>query len=536
MAKPSPLDRVRRDAPLGGSPFPPIADYAFLSDCETTALVAPSGNVEWMCLPRMDSPSVFGAILDRDAGGFRLGPPTSRSRPAGATCPARWCSRRAGGRATRLAHRARRAADRPVAPRGRALAHPPARAHRLRRRARPAAHRPLRQRRGAGRRSTASRCSTTAAAAAVGVHGRRLPRGGRAAPRASTSQLRLTTDLRLGFEGPRARARTLMQRGRHARSARCRGASTRRRTTYDEAYRRLVLHRAPLAASGSTTATSPTTRGARYLQRCALTLKGLTYAPTGAMVAAATTSLPETPGGERNWDYRYTWIRDSTFMLWGLYTLGFDWEAQRLLLLHRRRRRGGEDELQIMYGIDGERELDEQHARPPRPATRARARCASATAPATSASTTCGARVLDSIYLHTKSRDQPRRAHVADARARRSSARSSTGASPTAASGRCAASRSTSPPRSSCAGSRSTAARASRGCASDREQAERWQAAADEIHADICANARRRARRLRPALRHRRARRVAAADAARALPAAGRRAHPRRPCSRSPTS
>ena len=56
------------------SAFPPIADYAFLSDCEVTALVAPSGNVEWMCLPRMDSPSVFGAILDRGAGGFRLGP------------------------------------------------------------------------------------------------------------------------------------------------------------------------------------------------------------------------------------------------------------------------------------------------------------------------------------------------------------------------------------------------------------------------------------------------------------------------------
>src|SRR6188472_410940 len=62
------------DAPFGGSPFPPIGDYAFLSDCETTALVAPDGNVEWMCLPRMDSPSVFGGILDRDGGVFRLGP------------------------------------------------------------------------------------------------------------------------------------------------------------------------------------------------------------------------------------------------------------------------------------------------------------------------------------------------------------------------------------------------------------------------------------------------------------------------------
>src|SRR2546423_11211918 len=56
------------------SPSPPIAEYAFLSDCETCALVAPSGAVEWMCLPRFDGPSVFGAMLDRDAGTFRIGP------------------------------------------------------------------------------------------------------------------------------------------------------------------------------------------------------------------------------------------------------------------------------------------------------------------------------------------------------------------------------------------------------------------------------------------------------------------------------
>src|SRR5215831_19113720 len=59
---------------VASSAFPQIADYGFLSDCETCALVAPSGSVEWLCLPRFDSPSVFGAILDRDAGLFRLGP------------------------------------------------------------------------------------------------------------------------------------------------------------------------------------------------------------------------------------------------------------------------------------------------------------------------------------------------------------------------------------------------------------------------------------------------------------------------------
>ena len=67
------------------------------------------------------------------------------------------------------------------------------------------------------------------------------------------------------------------------------------------------------------------------IQRSALTIKGLTYMPTGATVAAATTSLPETPGGERNWDYRFTWIRDSTFTLQALHFLNLDWEADEFM-------------------------------------------------------------------------------------------------------------------------------------------------------------------------------------------------------------
>jgi alpha,alpha-trehalase len=107
------------------------------------------------------------------------------------------------------------------------------------------------------------------------------------------------------------------------------------------------------------TARIPDHRWTDEIQRSALAIKGLTYMPTGATVAALTTSLPETPGGERNWDYRYTWMRDSTFTLQALHWLNLNWEADEFMQFIADLEPNTDGALQIMYGIDGRRDLTE---------------------------------------------------------------------------------------------------------------------------------------------------------------------------------
>ena len=390
----------------GRSAFPPIADYAFLSDCETVALVAPNGAIEWMCVPRSDSASVFGALLDRDAGHFKLAPadvdvPAGRRYLPGTNVLETTWMTRMGWMIVRDCltigpwhHEDERSGT-----------------HRRSPTDHDADHVLLRTvkcvqgivevnldcepvfdygRIAGGWEYTGESYNEATSSASTG-------NGAGGSPK-----LRLTTDLRVGFEGRRARARTTLREGDTAFVALSWSEHPAPRD-YSEAYESMERTN-DFWREWLNRGRFPDHPWRSYLQRSALTLKGLTYAPTGAMLAAATTSLPETPHGERNWDYRYSWIRDSTFMLWGLYTLGFDWEANDFFYFVADAVADGDDPIQIMYGIGGEKQLHEEEldhlsgyegAQPVRVGNGAWNQ---------RQHDVWGA-VLDSVYLHTKSRD-----------------------------------------------------------------------------------------------------------------------------------
>ena len=327
-----------------------IGDYALIGDCHSMALVGRDGRIEWACFPRFDSPAVFCAMLDDQRGGAWAIRATGTVRSSRAYVPETNVLVTTFETPTGIVE----LTDCMPIERGD----------------------PGEPRRTRGHAAIMRRVHCTAGTAEVVVelaprfeYGSFLPRfhqtstctaeivGGAdalyvhatgpvtATDQAVTARWQLAAGDQLWIDAVwrpsyEPKAQSLDPREHAAEGERRLDATIAfwrtwlARCTYDGIHREAVL-------------------------RSALALKAMTYAPSGAIVAAPTTSLPEEIGGTRNWDYRYTWIRDATLTLTSLFVLGFDEEAEDFKFWLERTGAGRPGDLQIMYGIGGERWLPE---------------------------------------------------------------------------------------------------------------------------------------------------------------------------------
>jgi len=325
--------------------YPPIADYALLSDCHSSALVSRAGSIDWCCMPRFDAGSCFGRILDWDRGGWCSIAPTgdhsvsrryiedtlvleTTFRAGGGECTVTDCfAMRRGGRES-----PRRQLIRTVEGiRGRIemeiVVVPRFDYGEIRPWIR---HLGVREYSAIGG-TDGLLITSDADIAPSGLHELRASMAVRAGERVRLSiQYVLPEHLDEG----RPPAPQPQELDRHL----------------DET----IAWWKRWAGRGRMEG-----RDAEAAIRSAIVLKGLTNAPTGAIVAAPTTSLPEAWGGSRNWDYRYSWIRDSSFTVRSLAELGYDAEADGFRRFIERSAAGSAEDLQVAYGVAGERRLTE---------------------------------------------------------------------------------------------------------------------------------------------------------------------------------
>ena len=327
------------------SRYPLIAEYALIGDCHGSALVSRRGSVDWCCMPRFDSDSCFGRILDWDRGGYCSITPTgrfeSRRRYVGETLVLETTMSTDGGVARLVDFFALQAGASPS--QGSQLI------------------RLIEGIRGSvdlivqvvprfdfGELRPWIRRIADHAHAAIG----------------SNDGLLVRSDMRLG------------PKGRHGLQSLVRVTPGERRhlsiqfvppERLDGVARRIPTYQDCAGKLNKTLRWWQTWAERIRLKgecrppavRSAIVLKALTYAPTGAIVAAPTTSLPEAPGAVRNWDYRFSWIRDSVFTARSLGSLGATKEAERFRHFVERSAAGSADHLQIMYRVDGNRRLPE---------------------------------------------------------------------------------------------------------------------------------------------------------------------------------
>ena len=329
---------------MSGTGFLPIAEHGLIGDLRSVALVGTDGTIDWYCCPSFDAPSVFASILDAERGGcFELA----------ATVPARtkqFYFPDTNVLITRFFTEDGVGEVQDFMPVDDGVAEPER--HRLIRRVLCVRGSIPFRTRVAPRFDYGTRPHTVRLAGEVAVF------------ESDTLSLALTATVPLEADGLDARADFKLSEGESAVFALDQvggDVAPRRcaRTEAEEQFATTVAYwRHWLSAS------KYRGRWREMVHRSALTLKLLTYAPTGAIVAAPTTSLPEQLGGERNWDYRYVWVRDAAFCVYALLRLGFTGEAEAFMNFVTRHVSPGDGKpsgpLQIMYGIDGRTDLPER--------------------------------------------------------------------------------------------------------------------------------------------------------------------------------
>jgi GH15 family glucan-1,4-alpha-glucosidase len=327
----------------------PIGDYGLLSDCRSAALVSSEGSVDWLCFPRFDSPAVFNRLLGEQAGHWAIRPVEE------ASCTRRYVER------TLVLETTYGTSDGIVTVTDALAVGAGDRGHDL----------------GAAAPGVLLR-QVSCTDGAVDVHVEFAPRpeygliypvlrevSGGLLARGGADVLALSSPVPLEIDGPTARARVRMSAG----------------DTVGFALHHQLSWQQPPALWGQAEIASrlADTTGAweswshlhqsyrgpwqELVDVSGRVLQGLTFFPTGAMVAAPTTSLPESAGGTRNWDYRYTWIRDASMTLQALWVAACPDEASKFFAFLARAaasqlQRG--DDLQIMFGVGGERDLSER--------------------------------------------------------------------------------------------------------------------------------------------------------------------------------
>ena len=337
--------------------YPEISDHGLIGDLQTAALVTTDGCVDWFCCPRFDSPSVFASLLDADKGGyFRIAPDTDKYRsqqlyfPDTAMLITRFLSEDGVGEITDFMPIAgRQATDR----------------HRLVRQLKVVRGRmtfvaDIKPRFDYGRaKHTLDITNDGFVFSSDGMHLTLNPTGEReisVGDHNGMSVERIGDDLRVRATLLEGETSGLVMESMGGRPRRIPPAELQQLVDDTTAFWRDWLHRSTYRG-----------RWRETVARSAMTLKLMTYAPTGALVAAPTAGLPELTGGERNWDYRYTWIRDASFSVYALLGLGYAGEAAAFgqwvrdrLIEHGGGRSNGATPMKIMYRVDGSSDLVEE--------------------------------------------------------------------------------------------------------------------------------------------------------------------------------